>query len=52
MALNLDAEAPFQAAENGIEMLVVNAAQADFVVGVVMLDDKRGILFAKALQRA
>ena len=33
-------------------MLVVDAAQADFVVGVVMLDDQRRILLAQPLQRA
>ena len=52
VALHLDPEAPLQPRENGVEMLVVDSAQADFVIGVVMLDDQRGILLAEPLQRA
>ena len=52
MALHLDAVAAFQAGDDGVEMLVVDAAQPHLVVGVVMLDDQRRILFLQALQRA
>ena len=52
VALHLDAVAALQAREHGVEMLVVDAAQADFVIGVVMLDDQRRIFLAQPLQRA
>ena len=52
VALHLDSVAPLQPREDGVQMLVVDAAQADFVVGVVMLDDQRPIFLAEPLQRA
>lgn len=31
-------------------MFVVDATEADFVIGIVMLDDERGIFLGEALQ--
>ena len=33
-------------------MLVIDAAQPNFVIGIVMLDDQCRILFAQAVERA
>ena len=52
VALHLDPKASLQPSQHGVEMLVIDSAQADFVVGVVMLDDQRGILLAETLECA
>src|SRR5581483_553650 len=41
VALHLDSVAPFQPGEHGVEMLVIDSAQSDLMVRVVMLHDER-----------
>ena len=52
VARHFDAEAPFEARQNGVEVLVIDSAKPDFMVGVVMLDDERRIFLAEPLQGA
>ncbi len=52
VALHLDAVAALEAADHRVQMLVVDALEADFVVGIVMLDDEPGVLLGQPLQRA
>ena len=52
MAVHLDPVAALEAPEHGVEMLVVDAAQTDFVIGVVVLENQRGIFLGQALKRA
>ena len=50
--LDLDSVAAAQARGDDLQMLVVDAAQAKLVVGLVMLEDQRRILLEQTLQRA
>ncbi len=52
VALHVDAVAALEAADDGVQMLVVDATKADFVIGIVMLDDERRVLLGEPLQRA
>ena len=52
VALHLDAVAALQAGDDRVEMLVVDAAQADFVVSFVMLDDQAAVFLGQSLQSA
>src|SRR5437762_22235 len=49
---HFDSVTALQSREDGVQMLVVDAAQANFVVGIVVLDDEAGVLLGQALQRA
>src|SRR6266700_6756096 len=52
MRRHLDSVTAFQPREHRVQMLVVDAAQADLVIGVIVLDDEAGILLGQPLQRA
>ena len=52
MTFDLHSVSPFQAPDDRVQMLVVDAPEANFVVGVVMLDDQAGVLFHQALKSA
>ena len=52
LAFYLDAVATLEAANHRVQMLVVDALEADFVVGIVMLDDEPSILLRQPLKRS
>ena len=52
MALHLNSKTALEPREDGVQMLVIDSAQPDLVIRIVVLDDQRAIFLGQPLQRA